>query len=96
MSNGYIVLNQFNDIVDCNKTILDTFMLEKMCELLSLSNKEICFVGDSVRDYDCAFKFGCRFIGMAPTVGKKEKLQNSIGESVIVENYIELISKGIL
>jgi len=33
MSNGYIVLNEFNDIVDCNKTILDTFHVEKFAVL---------------------------------------------------------------
>lgn len=84
---------------DCQRPDLmkpHTYMLEKMCELLKLSCNEICFVGDSLRDYDCAFEFGCRFVGMASTSRKKEKLQKSIGESMIVENYKELISKGII
>ncbi len=29
MSNGYIVLNEFENVVDCNKTLLDTFSLDK-------------------------------------------------------------------
>ena len=37
MSNGYIVLNEFGSIVDCNKTLLDTFSLNKN----SLMNKPL-------------------------------------------------------
>lgn len=73
-----------------------TYMLDKMCELLNLSRNEICFVGDSVRDYRAALAFGCDFIGMAQTSKKKEKLQVRKEKCLIVENYIELISKALV
>lgn len=82
---------------DCQRPDLmkpNPYMLDKMCELLNLSRNEICFVGDSVRDYNCALAFGCDFIGMAPTSKKKRKLQTRNGNIIIVEDYIELISKG--
>lgn len=72
------------------------YMLERMCELLNLSKKEICFIGDSIRDYSCAQKFGCDFIGLTPTQKKKEKLQALNGNFMIIDNYSELISKGLV
>ncbi len=58
---------------------------------LNCSPADAIFIGDSLRDYHGAMNAGCRFVGMAPTVKKRDRLLKIIPESDIVTNFYELI-----
>lgn len=48
------------------------------------------FEGDTARDYYCSKEMGCRFIGMAPTEKKRNRLSQFLTEESIVANYYDL------
>lgn len=58
---------------------------------LNCSPANAIFIGDSLRDYHGAINAGCRFVGMAPTVKKRDRLLKVIPESEIVTNFYELV-----
>lgn len=65
MSNGYIVLNEYYTIVDCNKTLLDTFSLKradllskniyKIAEKFNLDLKKLSNIFEKIRKSDKTF-----------------------------------------
>ena len=55
--------------------------------------QDAIFIGDTQRDFFAAKNVGCKFIGMAPTSRKREKLLQVISDSDLVSNYWELLDK---
>lgn len=51
-----------------------THSLEKICSLLSCEKENVVFVGDTIRDYQCAQNYGLSFIALTPTVRKYERI----------------------
>ena len=68
-----------------------TYMLEELCKINDWSVSDTVYIGDHPRDYECAKAFGCRFIGMAPTPSKKERLIKYEPSVVAVNDFFELI-----
>lgn len=68
------------------------YMLKEMSKILNCSNEDIIFIGDNYRDYECATSFGCQFIGMTPTLSKKDKLCSKVKNIEIVNDFCELSS----
>lgn len=66
------------------------YLLKTMCEKLGLSKDEVIFIGDNPRDYQCAEKFGCRFIALTPTEKKKKRFVNSLPEVPLVDDFYGL------
>ncbi len=50
------------------------------------------FVGDTQRDYFASVNAGCDFIGMAPTVKKRQRLLEILPENYIVSDFNELLT----
>ena len=69
----------------------DPYMLEAICKNNSWSECDTVYVGDHPRDYECAMRFGCDFIGMTPTEIKKERLIKYAPSITTVDNFFELI-----
>lgn len=69
----------------------NTYLLETMCDKLHASNKDVIFIGDNPRDYECAIKFNCEFIGMAPTLAKKKRILENTSNIKVLSNFYELI-----
>lgn len=75
----------------------NTYSLEQIATLLSTKNDDIVFVGDNIRDYQCAKSFGADFIALTPTPKKRERIiSNGLDTKKvkIVNDFRELI--GIL
>ncbi len=70
----------------------NTFMLAEMCKILSCNKDDIIFVGDNVRDYECASAFSCEFIGLTPTEKKKSRMLSKVSGIEIVRDFYELKS----
>ena len=69
----------------------DSYMMEEMSRILKCSNDEIIYVGDNHRDYECALRFRCQFIGMTPTPAKKERLHKKAPNITTVDDFFELM-----
>ena len=65
-------------------------MLHRISSILNVSKEDMCFVGDTTRDYECALAFGCSFIAMAPTPVKKTRLSTAIKNYPIVDDFLTL------
>ena len=69
-------------------------ILNKICNKLMCNNKDIIFVGDNIRDYQCALSFSVDFIALASTPPKYERLVKNgldITKINIVKNFYELL-----
>lgn len=67
-----------------------------LVEVLKKMNCDIenaLFFGDTQRDYECAMNAGCKFIGIAPTAKKMQRLRNIKPEIDIISDFYELKSK---
>ena len=69
----------------------NAWSLLEVISKLNCCSDDVIFIGDTQRDYLCAKNVGCKFIGLAPTERKKQKLLNVISESDIVSDYYELV-----
>lgn len=70
-------------------------MLNQICTMLSCDNKDIVFIGDNIRDYQCALNFGVDFIALTSTNKDYEQIIKSgltIKKVDIVRNFFELMS----
>lgn len=69
----------------------NTWSLDRAIEELNGIPQDTIFIGDTERDYQCAMNAGCRFLGMAATERKREKLSTLLSEECIVLNYYDLL-----
>lgn len=69
----------------------NTWSLDRAIEIFSATPQDTVFVGDTERDYQCAKRVGCRFIGMAATERKRQKLSALLTEEFIASDYYELL-----
>lgn len=67
------------------------YLLHQMCNKLNKTPKDIIYIGDNPRDYECSNKFGCEFIAMVPTKSKKERMINYNFNIKLFNNYYELL-----
>lgn len=70
----------------------DVYLLKEMSKQLNSSNKEIVFIGDNPRDYECAKSFQCEFFGLTPTESKKKRMTQYTNEIEIFNDFYELIN----
>ena len=71
----------------------NTWSLVRVMQKMNCSAKETIFIGDTDRDYKCAVKVGCEFIGMAHSEYKRERLMKLIAQDSIVDDYYQLKHK---
>lgn len=69
----------------------NTWSLEQVIKKMEVRPEEIVFVGDTQRDFECAKRTGCGFIGMAPTDKKRVRLEMLLKNEVMVSNFYELL-----
>lgn len=60
---------------------------------IGCSIDNVLFFGDTQRDYECALNAGCKFIGVAPTAKKLQRLQLIKPNIEIVKDFYELNNK---
>lgn len=67
-----------------------THSLEITAKALNCPLKDLLFIGDTQRDYECAVNAGCEFLGIAPTPLKRKRLSAFLPQNKIVSDYYEL------
>lgn len=65
--------------------------LQKMSIILDCDIERVLFVGDSLRDFECAKKAQCYFCAMAPTIKKESRMLKHCDRKNIVHNFYELL-----
>lgn len=68
------------------------FMLKQICTNENWSVNNIIYIGDNPRDYICANSVGCRFIGLTPTIAKRNRFKDSALDFPIFDDYLQLIT----
>lgn len=71
----------------------NTWSLVTVMQDMNCLAQETIFIGDTDRDYECAVKVGCEFIGMAHSEYKRERLMKLIARDSIVDDYYQLKHK---
>ncbi len=71
----------------------NTWSLDRAIEELAGNPQNTIFVGDTERDYQCARRVGCHFLGMAATERKRIKLSAFLSEENIVSDYYSLMKR---
>lgn len=69
----------------------NTYMLYESVKRLNCNKEDIVFVGDNIRDYECANEFRCKFIALTSTKNKRKRILNKIPNVNAVDNFFELI-----
>ena len=72
----------------------DAYILEKICNKMECSNKDVVFIGDNIRDYECAKNYDTDFIALTPTSKKYERIVENgldINRINVVKDFFELI-----
>ena len=73
----------------------DSYILEKICNKMECTNKDVVFIGDNIRDYECAKKYDTDFIALTPTSKKYERIVENgldVNRINIVKDFFELIA----
>lgn len=68
----------------------DPWSVEEVLRSLNCRADNAVLIGDSQRDFDCARRAGCQFIGMAATEIMRERLMKLTDADHIVSDYFEL------
>lgn len=71
----------------------NTWSVEEILKLLNCHPENAIFIGDTQRDFDCAQRVGCQFIGMAATEIKRGRLLKILSSNHIVSDYFKLIDR---
>lgn len=71
----------------------DTWSLVTVMNKMDCVAQNTILIGDTSRDFECALKAGCKFIGMAHSEYKFERLLKIIDANDIVCNFRELREK---
>ena len=66
--------------------------LLQVADEMDLSIKDICFIGDSLRDYEASVAADCQFIAFGPTARKKERFKTKMEERLIISDFEDLIA----
>lgn len=69
----------------------NSWTLQKVIDVLDLSNNDVLFVGDTINDYNCARSQNVSFVGMAATEKKLIRLQNIEDDIIIVNDFFEFM-----
>lgn len=69
----------------------NTWSVSQILEQIKGTQIETIFIGDSIKDYECAKRVKCDFIGMAPTKKKRMRLQEVLDDKDLVSDYYELL-----
>ena len=67
------------------------YMLKKISKIMNINKSNMLFIGDNLRDYQCAKEYGCEFIGLTPTCKKRERMIKAAKDIVIVDDFHQLI-----
>ena len=87
------VVGRFGDKPELMKP--NTWSLVTVMRQMGCDGKNTIFIGDTSRDYECAVKVGCEFIGMAHSEYKRERLMKLIAQDSIVDDYYQLKNKSL-
>lgn len=68
----------------------NNWSLMEVLKIMKVDISNSILVGDSLRDYECAVKSNCKFIGMAPTEKKLKRLQTISPKVEIAKDFYEL------
>ena len=69
----------------------NTWALDKVIKDLDGLPINTIFIGDNKRDYICAKKVGCKFLGLVSNEKKKEGLKDLLMPSQMVVDYFDLL-----
>ena len=83
-------------IGELNAQVEDSLLGEKVVKAFTAEEMEIapgdlCFIGDTLRDYDASVAADIRFIPFAPTEKKRNRFKTRIRELDIVSSYRDLL-----
>lgn len=68
------------------------YMLKQICTNENWDVNNVIYIGDNPRDYICANTVGCRFIGLTPTIAKRNRFKDSALDFPIFDDYLQLIT----